>query len=225
MDHDPWETDEHDEDSRSGWIWIPRAAFVLYLTWVFIKSVGKTWPQTLFSAIDLGIHEAGHLLFRPFGTFMMVAGGTILQLLAPIATGILFLRRRDRFGACFAAAWVGINLVEVSVYVGDARAQVLPLVTVGGGDAMHDWAYMLGRMGCIQHGTKIAAMFRAAGFILHAAAILAAAWVTIRVPATRIVHEGEPKITDPAKTKFISTVSACVVRDGVSGRAKRPSAR
>jgi hypothetical protein len=180
---DSWDEDHHDESAKPGWIWIPRAAVVLYLGWVFVKSLGRAWPQTMFSAINLGIHETGHLLFRPFGTFLMIAGGTILQLLAPIATGIMFFRRRDLFAVCFAAAWLGINLVEVSVYVGDSRAQVLPLVTVGGGDAMHDWAYMLGRMGLIQHDTKIATLIRVLGFILHGAAVLAAGWITIRVPA------------------------------------------
>ena len=172
-------SEDEPRELAPSWYWIPRSVALLFLAWVFAKSVGKSWPHTIFAGIDLGIHEAGHLVFRPFGEFMMFAGGTILQLLAPIATGVIFLRRGDRFGACFAAAWLGINLVEVSVYVGDAQAQALPLVTVGGGDAMHDWAYMLGRLGVLAHDAGIAAVIRGAGFVLHAGAVLAGAWMTI----------------------------------------------
>ena len=37
----------------------------------------------LFDGINLGIHEGGHLLFRPFGEFLCIADGTICQLAAP----------------------------------------------------------------------------------------------------------------------------------------------
>ena len=44
------------------------------------------------------------------------------QRYAPIITAVIFLRQGDRFAICFAVAWLGINLVEVSVYIADARA-------------------------------------------------------------------------------------------------------
>lgn len=176
-----WDTAE----PRSAWSAIPRAAVLVFLGYVFVKSLGAARPCTIFWAIDLGIHEAGHLLFRPFGEFLMIAGGTILQLLAPLATGIIFLRRGDRFAACFAAAWLGINLVEVAVYLGDARAQVLPLVTVGGGEAMHDWTYLLGRLRCLGQDEKIAGVVRGAGLLLHAGAVIAGGWVTLVMATNR----------------------------------------
>ena len=37
--------------------------------------------------------------------------------------------------------WVGINLINVSVYAGDAIVMQLPLL--GGDGVMHDWNYIL----------------------------------------------------------------------------------
>jgi len=173
--------DEHEEERQPLWSLVLRGVVVAWLAWVLVASVRAARPRTIFAAIDLGIHEAGHLLFSGLGRFLMVAGGTILQLLAPAATAAVFLRRHDRFAACFAAAWLGVNLVEVSVYMADARAQVLPLVTVGGGEAMHDWAYLFGRMGLLRHDQTIASLVRGLGFLLHGAAVATGAWVIYRM--------------------------------------------
>ena len=42
------------------------------------------WPN-LFSGINLGIHELGHVLFAPLGMFMGLLGGSLAQCLAPVA--------------------------------------------------------------------------------------------------------------------------------------------
>ena len=90
---------------------------------------------------------------------------------------LVFARRGDRFAVCFAAAWLGVNLVKMSVYVADARAQLLPLVTVGGGEPQHDWNFLLGRLRCLPQDQKIAGVVRAAGFLLHGGAVVMGGWV------------------------------------------------
>jgi hypothetical protein len=174
-----------EDPPRSAWYWAPRAAIVLWLGWAFLQSIGESHRATLFSGIDLGIHEAGHIVFAPFGRFLGIAGGTILQLLAPVLAAIVFWRQGDRVGICFAAAWLGINLVEVSVYVADARAQALPLVTVGGGEPLHDWHYLLGRMGLLRHDRGIATAIRVLGWALHAGAVAAGAWFVTGMASDR----------------------------------------
>lgn len=44
--------------------------------------------------LNLGIHELGHMLFRPAGEFLCIAGGTILQLLIPIISVFMFVRQQ-----------------------------------------------------------------------------------------------------------------------------------
>jgi hypothetical protein len=188
LNQDSSGADADRDDYAADWHWVLRGVVVVGLAWILIKSVGSAQPRTIFAAIDLGIHEAGHLLFAPFGRFLMVAGGTILQLLVPLVVGVLFARRGDHFAACFAAAWLGVNLVEVAIYIGDARAQNLPLVTVGGGDALHDWTYLLSRMGCLGADRTIGAVVRGAGHLLHAGAVAAGLWIVVRQAARRRVH-------------------------------------
>jgi hypothetical protein len=52
-----------------------------------------------------------------------------------------FARTRQRYAADVTLSWVGVNLLNVARYIGDARAQELPLL--GGEDSIHDWWYLL----------------------------------------------------------------------------------
>lgn len=129
-------------------------------------------PETfrLLDFVNLPVHETGHLVFAFFGAFVAALGGTLLQLIMPLCFVISFHRRKDHFAAAIVLAWVAQNLWNISVYIADARAQVLPLV--GGGE--HDWAYILGRLGLLEHDQAIAVGVRYAGVVLFAFAMLRA---------------------------------------------------
>jgi hypothetical protein len=48
----------------------------------------------------------------------------------------------------------------------DARAQELPLLTVGSGnDVIHDWNYLFGKLGVLAHDTQIASAMRVIGWL------------------------------------------------------------
>ena len=58
--------------------------------------------------ILLPIHEAGHVLFRPFGEFMMILGGSLFQLALPCAIGAAFVvKHQDNFGAAILLQHLG----------------------------------------------------------------------------------------------------------------------
>jgi hypothetical protein len=123
----------------------------------------------LLDAVDLAIHETGHLVFAPFGEFLGFLGGTLFQLALPVAFVVYFRQRADRYAASVGLWWVAQNCWNVSVYVRDARAQALPLV--GGGE--HDWAYLLGHLGWLRHDHAIALDIRLLGAAIYAYAISA----------------------------------------------------
>jgi hypothetical protein len=123
----------------------------------------------LLDAVDLAIHETGHLVFAPFGEFLGFLGGTLFQLALPAAFVIYFWKRADRHAASVALWWVAQNCWNVSVYVRDARAQALPLV--GGGE--HDWAYLLGRLGWLRYDHAIALDIRVLGAAIYVYSIVA----------------------------------------------------
>jgi hypothetical protein len=122
---------------------------------------------SLVDAIDLPIHETGHLVFSPFGEFMQFAGGTLFQILFPCVFGVYFLKRKDPHAASVVLWWVAQNFANVSVYARDAQAQELPLV--GGGE--HDWAYLLGRLHLLYADQSIGRGIWAIGVVLFVMAI------------------------------------------------------
>ncbi len=99
-----------------------------------------------------------------FGEFIGFLGGTLMQLLMPAAFVTYFWRQGDRHAATVALWWVAQNLWNVSVYVQDARAELLPLV--GGGE--HDWNYLLGRLGLLNQDRLIGGGVRIIGVLVYA---------------------------------------------------------
>ena len=149
-----------------GRLWLPRLGLAAYLGYVGIRHLFDPEYSSLFGPINLGIHEAGHVVFSWGGAFLQAAGGTILQLAAPVIAALLFRRARDYFGITVCGVWEATNLYSVATYVGDARAQALPLVTPGGGVAQHDWTYLLGELGLLSMDGTLAFLLRILAFLV-----------------------------------------------------------
>ena len=122
----------------------------------------------LLDDLDLAVHEAGHLIFQPFGEPILTLGGSLFQLIVPVAFVLYFLRSGQRFAALFTLFWVGVNLLNVATYVGDARAQELPLL--GGENAVHDWWFLLTEWDLLDKDSALSFTLR-----LSAAAVFVAA--------------------------------------------------
>lgn len=110
--------------------------------------------------VNLVFHEAGHVLFMPFGNFMMVLGGTLGQLLIPLIVGAsLLIKNRDPFGASLGLWWLAQSVMDTAPYINDARD--LKLMLLGGGTGqdrpgMHDWENILLDLNLIAHERGIA---------------------------------------------------------------------
>ena len=132
-------------------------AYVAYAGW---RHYADAEYGSLFSGLTLAIHELGHVVFGPFGERLGVAGGSITQLAAPIAVALIMLRQRDYFGVAVGGGWLSMSLSNLAVYIGDARAEALPLYSLGGGDPIHDWNYLLGSLHLRPRDTAIAGLVR-----------------------------------------------------------------
>jgi hypothetical protein len=146
---------------------LARLPVLLYFAYVGYRQFEEPVDySSWFSAINLCIHEGGHLIMRPFGIQIIhCAGGTALQLAAPIIALIILFKERDYFGVPVCLGWLSTNLIGVGVYMADARARELPLVTAEGGDGVisHDWAEMFTYTGLMNWDTTIGFWTRAAG--------------------------------------------------------------
>lgn len=131
---------------------------------------------------DLVFHEAGHILFAPFGQFLTVLGGSLTQVLIPVVAVIAFLRQEEPFSASICAWWAGQNLVDLAPYIADARA--LQLVLLGGHTGAevegHDWEFILTQLGMTHLDRTIGTISYAAGIIIMLASLALASRAVIR---------------------------------------------
>ncbi len=163
------------------WQPVPRAAFVVWLVFyaffLFELASGRDFPK-LMDLVFIPIHEGGHLLFAWFGQFISVAGGTFLQLAVPVMLAVYFAFRRQAQAVAFCIFFFFEQFLPISIYMADARAQQLPLLTVGDSEVViHDWNFLFGKFGLLAHDTQIASATRVFGWLGMLATV---AWLTRR---------------------------------------------
>lgn len=132
--------------------------------------------------ILLPIHEAGHVLFMPFGEFLAIFGGSFFQLALPFAIGLAFiLKNRDNFGAAMCLWWAGASLLDLSPYVYDALdPQMILLGGHTGEDGPHDWIYLLDSLGQLRHAQGWGAFLHGLGGLVMLAGLVWGALVLKR---------------------------------------------
>lgn len=106
----------------------------------------------------------------------MIAGGSITQLAAPVIAGWLLYRQPDYFGVAVAGTWLASSMVNLSIYVADARALELPLVSIGD-EPEHDWNFLLDHFNVLQYDLRFAAWLRLAAGLVFVASLAAGGWL------------------------------------------------
>ena len=167
------------------WQPVSKAALIGWLAFYGLFLLHAITSKTGFLIIDnanLIVHEGGHLLFGWFGPTLGLWGGTLNELLVPLALALYFVFHRQTTGAAFAGFFFFENFLYISVYMADARVQELPLVTVGDTEAgEHDWFRILSSLGLLQQDTAISAVVKAVGWLGMLATI---GWLVRRARAS-----------------------------------------
>lgn len=160
-------------------------AFLLLLlftwSWWFILSPIENGyaGRSFMHLVNLPFHEAGHVFFGVFGSrFVTSMGGSLMQLLVPLACSfVLLVKTRDPFGSSAALWWLGNNFIDMAPYIDDARSMSLPLLGGNTGASapygFHDWNFILTETHLLEHDHLLAGISQAAGSLLM---ILAAIW-------------------------------------------------
>ena len=169
--------------------WLLRAPVLLWMAWLLFRYLGDASASSIWGGINLAFHEIGHILFGFLPEFWAVAGGTLTELAIPLVVAALFLRQKEDFGAAVALFWFATALTGAAVYAGDARLQALPLVSPFAGEPLHDWRYMLGRLGLLERDTQVAAILRGLGLLVMAGSVALGAWI-LRLMATDPERKG-----------------------------------
>ena len=154
---------------EEGWQRVPLAALIVACAFYglfLLQAARGSGPLLMIDLVFVPIHEGGHLLFRFFGEFLSVAGGTLLQLSVPVMLATFFIFQRQVMGTAFCMFFFFEQFLPISTYMADARAQDLPLLTVGDADyVIHDWNYLFDKFGVLDHDTQIAHAVRVIGWI------------------------------------------------------------
>ena len=143
--------------------------------------------KSILHLVNLPFHEAGHIIFSPFGKLIQSLGGTIFQLLMPaICMVTLLIKTRDPFGTAVTQWWLAESFMDAAPYINDARA--LKLILLGGVTGKetvdyHDWEYILRKLGLLHMDHVLAYLAQGIGILLMLSALIWAAmnlWVQFK---------------------------------------------
>ena len=139
------------------------AALVVYGLKLMTMNV-PSWEMasSLIHLPMVPIHEFGHLLFRPFGEFLMLLGGSLFQAGLPFALGVIFLvRKQDPYAAAVMLWWCAIAVMDTAPYIYDAQEPQHVLLTGRTGETgAHDFIDVLGDLGLLKKA-------QAVGYAVH----------------------------------------------------------
>jgi hypothetical protein len=131
---------------------------------------------------DLVFHEAGHIIFSPFGRFITVLGGSLMQVLVPVVAAVAFVRQEDLYSAAICGWWAGQNLIDLAPYIADARA--LQLILLGGHTGAevegHDWEFILTQLHVTHLDRQIGTTAYAIGLLVMIASLAFASRSALR---------------------------------------------
>jgi len=146
-------------------------AAMVWWGWKFIVTPLETnyTGESFLHLINLPFHEAGHILFIPFGRFMTILGGTLGQTLMPmICLGTFLMKTHDPFGASVALWWTAESLMDIAPYINDARAMDLMLIggVTGKETDGHDWNNILTMLNLLEWDHRLAHFTYNVGILL-----------------------------------------------------------
>lgn len=144
-----------------------RLLLLAFFTWEAARQLrSDDFEFSLFGGVIFGVHELGHLVFAPLGEFLSVAGGSIAQVALPIAAIVLFHKQKNRYAVAVCGCWLAVSLGQLGIYVADARAESMDLVSFSPEGATHDWNYLLERMHLLESDVALGHFVKFVGWIV-----------------------------------------------------------
>lgn len=165
----------------AGRSWVIRAPLVLYLGYAVFRYAASNEYASIFAALSLGLHELGHLVFGFLPFFLVALAGSAVEVVVPLLGMWMFLRQPDYFGIGVLGCWLSFNLFGIARYIADSRDQAGVYVTVGGGDAQHDWEYILDTLGLLQQDKAIGGLVWLLAVAAGVASLAYCVWLLLQM--------------------------------------------
>lgn len=164
---------------------VPKLIFAILLGIYFLWIAWDPMQGSFLDNVDLPIHETGHSLFRPLGEFMMVAGGSLFQVIMPAAFVGYFVWKGQFYSAAIVGLWVGQSILNVWVYAADAVKMQLVLTSgfTGTEGSFHDWNYLLEHCGLLNSTAQVAGVIRFFGTAVILISVVSAVYFSFKPEA------------------------------------------
>jgi len=145
-----------------------RALVLAFFVYTAVRQLrSHDFEESILGGILFGVHELGHLVFALFGSDVVTAlGGSIAQVLLPIGAAALMAQRKDRFGVAVCGCLLAYSMAQVGVYIADARAESLDLVSFSSESQVHDWNFILERWRMLRDDVAIGHTVKAVGWLV-----------------------------------------------------------
>lgn len=145
--------------------------YILYKPLGLFSSEYFGWIHFLIDTASFLVHEAGHIYFSLFGSFISSLGGTLTELLLPAIVVIFSVHRSCYSLAGLMIFWIGQILLGTSEYIASAPTSNLDAHFEG----IHDWNNMLGMLSALEYADELsivvlcfAYFFLGAGVLVYA---------------------------------------------------------
>lgn len=167
-----------------GWYWY--APFWLFGLYLFVKLLdfelggqANSFFVLVMQSVNFFLHEMAHLFAAFLPDLLTAAAGSGSELLLGLGLIIGGFLGKTYFASLFGFLWFMLAAHATADYMADARSQSMPLVSFGGGDPIHDWNFIFGKLGLLEQDTLIAGMMRWSGTLAGLFGLGFSAWLII----------------------------------------------
>lgn len=169
----------------TGRSWMVRAPLLVYLAWALFRHIVDPDYSSWFAPLSLGLHELGHVVFGFLPFFLVALAGSAVEVIVPLAGMVMFLRQPDFFGISVLGCWLSFNLFGIARYIADSRDQFGVYVSIGGGEAQHDWEYVLSSLGLLEYDKAIGGIVKLLGAGVGLASLAYGGWLLLQMARSR----------------------------------------
>lgn len=174
---------------KNPFLYIPAWLFAIFLFFNLLRfQLGEPSPTfvvTVMQSLNFFLHEMSHLFMSFAPNIITAMAGSGSELLLGLGLIIGAFLTRCYFASVFCFLWFMLSTQATADYMADARSQNMSLVSFGGGDPVHDWNFIFGKLGLLEQDQLIAGIVRGIGIVLAVAALLFTAYLMIRMAQAR----------------------------------------
>jgi hypothetical protein len=180
------------------WFWyLP----VWLLGWYVFISLLSFEPDKQLSFIiaipqsfDFFLHEMAHIVTGFLPSILTASAGSLSELLLGGLLVCFAFKTRGYFSVMICCLWFMLASQSAGVYMADARAQRLALVSLGGAlsgsdTVIHDWNYVFGKLHILSLDTLIGNTIRGIGIMVGLFGLGFTAWVMYKMAAAKDAKE------------------------------------